>query len=461
MPDNFQPYSPDDLQDFENKGWMQMQEMLNKHLPEETPVRKTGIAPVWKWLAAACIVIGVAIPLIIRLYDKSIPAQNRQTATLATPGSAPNNSVVEAGKKDTASISDHPIVQHDGLNTKGKDTEITSGISIPSDAVNKQTSFTGKQKNNEIVPSQAVGYAHHFDSSKLQAVATKPTNTLPAGTSDPKKDSNHQVIVVQNTKPSSEQKAPQPEKPYWPEEEHEDNNTKRRNKVKAFNLALLLNRNTNAQQHTGNNLYDMPAYPSVTASVRISNSIGITTGLTANAPGNFNLSPKEGAMAMSLADPMANAKYSALMYTSASATYLTQAYYWQVPLTFDYFPVKNVKLYAGANLAFVQKVLLTEQTTTVNAGAISPAITTTNVPVLRSNSTYEASVNDNGVSYTLKQFDPRMTVGGFYQIKNLMLGVQYSRAIQPSLMQRSAAIPNSNNSVVNFSIGVKLFDKHK
>ena len=470
MPDNYQPYNPEDLQDLENKGWMQMQKMLNKHLPEEAPVRKIGIAPIWKWLAAACIILGLAVPLVMKLNNKPVLSNNDQATKLIKPDSL-NNVVTSKGKSDTTSGLNGAMAQKEASNINNKNDGTPSIASISTDSVdkkladknitvNKDAPSLEKFTDGKRTAPQIVGNTNRFDSSKLQAVAIKPSNTLPLA-SNTKKDSSRQIVIAQNTKPSSEQKTPKPEKPYWPEEEHEDNNAKHRYAAKSFDLALLLNRNTNAQQRTGNSLYDIPAYPSVTASVRISKSVGITTGLTANAPGNFNLSPNGGTTAMNLASPTANSKPSSLMYASSSASYLTQAYYWQVPLTFDYFPVKNVKLYAGANLAFVQKVLLTEQTTTVNAAAMSPSVRTTNTPVLKSNSAYEASVNDNGTSYTLRQFDPRMTVGGFYQVKSLILGVQYSRAIQPSLMQRSADLPNSNNSIVNFSVGIKLFDKHK
>lgn len=224
---------------------------------------------------------------------------------------------------------------------------------------------------------------------------------------------------------------------------------------KIFDMAVLLNRNLSKSIATGNSLYDIPVYPTVTASIRLSQKMGLTTGITANAPSEvFGSSASELSMSPtsltasdrspSLTSDRPESKYATSSFAAAGSGSLVvrQAFYWQVPVLLDFWPVKHFKLSAGTNLAFAQKVLV-EQGIGDNAS----------VQLMN-----YSSLQGNGMQgNNIRMFDPRMNFGGQYQWRRTLIGLHFSRSVLSSTRQVDGVDQNYFNQMVNFTFGFKLF----
>lgn len=246
----------------------------------------------------------------------------------------------------------------------------------------------------------------------------------------------------------------------------EENDAKEKAKQKKnVQLALLLNRNVSDKNvSSGNQLYDLPVYPSVAASVKITKKVGISSGISVSAPGNLTNGTQSStstyASALYAAPASANnGAFSGTVITKPvtginavnsqsgslkleSNDYVgavRQAYYWQIPIMVDFFPVNNLRLSAGTDLSFIQKVLVADGVSTDGS--------------LQSLSAYNS---ESGYSQ-MRGFDPRLSIGAQYQLKKVMLGAKFSRSFQPALQFTNGVLPNQNNQIFNFSLGYRLF----
>ena len=243
---------------------------------------------------------------------------------------------------------------------------------------------------------------------------------------------------------------------YFGEKEEKEKAATHKAKV---DVAVLVNRNMAADKgnQNGGSIYNLPVYPAVSASVRISDRIGFSAGLGTAAPGNFTNTSIGGPVAMSspaygayvnatiapasdekvfLTTNSQNAKFVSL---SANTTdQIQQAYYWQIPLLFDYYVGHtNLKLSAGTDFSIVQKVLVG------NAYASQ----------LMDGGTF----NSSGNVYQVRNFDPRLSVGAQYKVNRFLIGARFSRSFQPALQYNGAPTNGGNNQVFNFSIGYSFF----
>ncbi|QES89594.1 hypothetical protein [Rhizosphaericola mali] len=246
----------------------------------------------------------------------------------------------------------------------------------------------------------------------------------------------------------------------------EENDAKEKAKQKKnVQLALLLNRNVSDKNiSSGNQLYDLPVYPAVTASLKITKKIGISSGVSVSAPGNLTNGAQNTTTTYTstlYAAPAAanNGAFTGTVITqpvaginavnSTTGTLklesdnyvgaVRQAYYWQIPIMVDFFPINNLRLSAGTDLSFIQKVLVADGVSTDGS--------------LQSLSAY-----NNESSYSqMRGFDPRLSIGAQYQLKKVMLGAKFSRSFQPALQFTNGILPNQNNQIFNFSLGYRLF----
>ncbi len=199
-------------------------------------------------------------------------------------------------------------------------------------------------------------------------------------------------------------------------------------------------------------------YPAVSASIKISPKVGFSTGLSTAAPGNFTNTSIGGPVAASspayayssyansvaqqsndkafLASNSLNGKE--VSFGANSANEVQQAYYWQIPLMFDYYVShSNLKLSAGTDFSIIQKVLV--------GNAYSSQLMDGN------------AYNNSGSVYQVRNFDPRLSVGAQYRINRLLIGARFSRSFQPALQYNGAPTNGGNNQVFNFSIGYSFF----
>lgn len=238
---------------------------------------------------------------------------------------------------------------------------------------------------------------------------------------------------------------------YFDEKEEKEKAATNKPKV---DLAVLVNRNMGADKgnQSGTSLYNLPVYPAVSASVKISSKVGFSTGVSTAAPGNFTNTSISGPVAMSspaynlYGNSIAQSSNDKAFLTSSSstskevsfagnsATEVQQAYYWQIPLMFDYYIAhSNLKLSAGTDFSIIQKVLV--------GNAYSSQ--------LMNGNTY----NNIGGVYQVRNFDPRLSVGAQYRINKMLIGARFSRSFQPALQYNGAPTNGGNNQVFNFSIG--------
>ncbi|PZP47047.1 MAG: hypothetical protein DI598_11490 [Pseudopedobacter saltans] len=243
--------------------------------------------------------------------------------------------------------------------------------------------------------------------------------------------------------------------------EEKEKEEKASSKVKPkVDLAVLVNRNMTDKNtnQSGNSLYNMPIYPALNASVKLSDKVGFTTGVGTAAPGNFTNTSISGPVSM--ASPAYNSYVSSITQptqsndkafltsnsltakevalTSQSSSTVQQAYYWQIPLMFDYYMAQSkLKLSGGTDFSIIQKVLVGNSYSSQ----------------LMDGSAY----NNSGGVYQLRNFDPRLSVGAQYRVNQFLFGARFSRSFQPAIQYNGAATNGGNNQVFNFSIGYSFF----
>lgn len=249
---------------------------------------------------------------------------------------------------------------------------------------------------------------------------------------------------------------------YFGDKEGKENGQHTAGHKAKVDLAVLANRNiTSGATPNGGSLYSLPIYPAVNASVKVSNHIGFTTGISTASPGNFSNSANGGnsnvfASASSGAysffpNTTVNKSTNSNAFISPNSSFtsedvnlgsnntqIQQAYYWQIPVLFDYYVGNTkLKLSAGTDFSIIQKVL-------VGNGANSQLLGG------------DAFNNANGL-YRVRNFDPRMSFGAQYRINNLLLGARFSRSFQPAFQYNGVSINGGNNQVFNFSIGYSFW----
>lgn len=246
---------------------------------------------------------------------------------------------------------------------------------------------------------------------------------------------------------------------FFEKNEKEEKTSTHKQKAKV-DLAVLVNRNMTDKNYnqSGNSLYSLPVYPAVNASVKLSDKVGFTTGVGTAAPGNFTNTSISGPVAMSSPayssyvnsvvqqTPTSDKAFltsnsmtsSEVSLRSESASQVQQAYYWQIPLMFDYYTVQSrLKLSAGTDFSIIQKVLVGNSYSSQ----------------LMDGATY----NNSGGVYQIRNFDPRLSVGAQYKINNFLFGARFSRSFQPAIQYNGAPTNGGNNQVFNFSIGYSFF----
>ncbi|WP_447641848.1 MULTISPECIES: hypothetical protein [Chitinophagaceae] len=318
--------------------------------------------------------------------------------------------------------------------------------------------FSNKDLANNT-EKQAITQTNPGNKENVEAASEFRKRMNQALWDEEKSDSAKQVVLAKTKKAQSDsqliaRRREQLEQYFGQKENKEKETASHTAKV---DLAVSVNRNMTADKVNANNssIYGLPVYPAVSASVKLSEKIGFTTGLGTAAPGNFTNASISGPVAMSspaysaylnAAASGASASSGKTFITSNSSTVkdvtlsasspmeVQQAYYWQIPLMFDYYVVHSqLKFSAGTDFSIIQRVLV--------GNAYSSQ--------LMSSSTY----NSSGGVYQVRNFDPRLSIGAQYRLNKFLLGARFSRSFQPALQYNGAPTNGGNNQVFNISVG--------
>jgi|GEM_PF-3812183 len=312
--------------------------------------------------------------------------------------------------------------------------------------------------NNDVAATQPKS----IDKENVEAQSRFRARMTQAIWDEAKSDSVKQALIVKNKKAQSDSQLNALRREQL-EQYFAQNEKKEKSASPKFNpkmdVAVLVNRNMTDKGYSGNggSIYSLPVYPAVNASLKISEKIGFTTGLGTAAPGNFTSPSVGGSSYMSspvsdvssgspgiVARPATTNGKSFLTSNSSNAREVAllgdagndvqQAYYWQIPLMFDYYIAQSrLKLSAGTDFSIIQKVLVG------NAYASQ----------LMGGSAY----NNSGGVYQVRNFDPRLSIGAQYKLNRLLLGARFSRSFQPALQYNGVPTNGGNNQVFNISVG--------
>jgi hypothetical protein len=465
MPEEKSPYDFTPPPFLEDQGWEQMRRLLDEHLPQQP---KGGVFRLFPWQAVAACAAG-----LLCLVTPSLLKDSRQPAagnghTIAvtagdssrqhdayTAGIQPVQPAVAAPEKTPVDVDTGPATAsaaakapstlsaaftnkiHSANHTQPIDTTVHN-TPLPVTAFNGTSSFpnttgnlnnTGNTSNTGHQPAAVAGTG---------TTAPPGTGTLSSGT------------TASSVPPAQKQKPM-----VWPSFDVPSARKNATEHPHGVNVAVQLNRNMAGHvSQSEQQLYDLPVYPSLLASVNISQKFSLSTGISAFTPGNFGstATPPQSLVMSGSTEP------TNFSVVNGKET-IRQAYYWQVPVTLNFSLRKNLTLSAGTSLAFLQKVLIQRDET---AYSYSPSVnTSTNTS--RSLLSADALSNTSaGATYSVRRFDPRMVLGAQYQLNRFQIGVQYGRSISNSVVFKNAPDGKGNkNEILNFSVGYNLFQQKK
>lgn len=421
-----------ELQLLENQGWEQMQQLLDLHMPQEpvAPVVSRPVRRLCYLVAAACILFLFLIPSL--LCDSRLTIRGLMPETAVISGVAAING-------------------HTGSNV------ITAKATTPA------THSTGNSVNGSTEPAVTTDYITHAGVTAGNEIAANLYSTMP--------DSMQytESIAAQNSALAAAQtpgtagslhtalatRLPLLEfKDETPAAEAEKMKMK---KQALLSVAFQLKHNLNSgNMHTGNLMYDLPAYPALSASVRLNSKISLSTGVSVFAPGHFN----QPVASSETSTPSNNAGIASPLAIS-STEQIKQAWYVQVPVTMDLAVRKNLSVSSGAEFAFLHKILIQRnaQVSGVNLVAASSRVTADKSTESKLISPGELKETAAGQQYQIRTSERRFMLSLQYQLSKYTFGLQYSRSLNPSVNLISQPWYNSRNETFSISVGIRLFKK--
>lgn len=419
-----------DLHHLENQGWEQMQQLLDQHLPREpklAPVRP--IRPLFVLVAAACMGVLFCMPSLLTDTTYTPPfvmtlTDNPSPKELPNPsrgGFLPQYQQEENTAERPALALIHPSVTSASA-TNADATTINASHSPAIHSYN--SSFITDSGDNSLLAAMA---------SIVSITQLLPSETVNAPTEE--------TLPV---------RLPIIEFPMPPASTSEK--LAALNKQALLSVAVQLNRNLSAKHFTtDNSLYNLPVYPSVSASIHINKYISFSTGISVLASGHFD---KQGVSETST--PVSGNGVASTMAV-VDKDNVRQAYYWQIPVTMDVAVRRNLAVSSGAGFAFLQKVLVQRESRTTDANA-NAYVTRTATPVINTLlNRAEVQETPAGKLYNVKSAERRLLFNVQYQLKKFNLGLQYSRALSPSVVFPEHPEMNMRNETLTLSIGFRLF----
>ncbi|GGH65330.1 hypothetical protein HNQ91_002103 [Filimonas zeae] len=420
-----------ELQQLENQGWEQMVQMLNQHLPQEAPP-SAPVRPVrilFMLVAAACLGILFCMPVLLTDSHRTVlpelsyadgpaTAHPLPNPAYAGTGTSPFMPVMASGNKPGAHLNRHSATMATALiPAYGKLIPETAGTD--SSFVNTLLALTDIKPMpvNTALPSEA---------GTLPVSAERIPERLP-------------LLFFPEAAPATAAEAAL------------------KNKQPLLSLVVQLNHNLTSQYYnTGNMMYNLPAYPSVTASVHVSKNISFTTGFSVLSSGSLNGQIKSEAIT-----PVTNSNGDAASAIArVDQDVVKQAFYMQVPVTMDVAVRRNLAVSSGAGFAFLQKTLVQREarTTDANNNQLVPATTAPGVTSTLL-SKEEVAATAAGRMYNIRSSERRFLLNVQYQLKKFNIGLQYSRALSPSVEFYGHPERNIRNQTLTLSVGMPLFQR--
>lgn len=417
-----------ELQQLENQGWEQMLQMLNQHLPQEAPPHPAPVRPIrYLFMLAAAACLGMLFCMPVLLTDSHRPVLPE---TVYTDG--PSRHLLSNPTDTSSGVLHFAPAFGTGITTTAFQKQPAAATaSTPTIAIAAPEHYIN---NYDSVVNAAFTNA---DAQVIACTALVPSAAATGIASDEKIPQRLPLIFFPEAAPATAAQAAL------------------KNKQSLLSLSVQLNHNLNSQYYnTGNFLYNIPAYPSVTASVHVNKNISFTTGISVMAPGSLN-----GQVKSEASTPVNNGDVATSMAV-VDRDVVRQAYYMQVPVTMDVAVRRNLAISSGAGFAFLQKALVQREARTTDAGnnefvprTARPAITTT---LLNKQEATEPATSASRL-YNIKRSERRFLLNIQYQLKNFTFGLQYSRALSPSVEFPDHPERNIRNQTINLSVGMPLF----
>ncbi|RFM28010.1 hypothetical protein [Deminuibacter soli] len=439
------PEDQDDIHDYgpppsflEDTGWAQMRSLLDTHMPVATespvvplPVRSRLRLLLWPALVAATLFLGLPMHTRDALQQSSIP-EDIAVHAATKPGDAQNN--------NTTTLIDTTVHNNQPLSIAGQTStiepatrrfvagEVGGNAKIGRKPVHGNSFSAAAGANNEAPPvANATRQANSADTMAASPLATSAAkitspDSLTAKTATPTDKSKDSTVKSAAKKQITRQP--------------------------LLGVALELNKTIARHSHPNSLLYQAPVFPSLKATIHINNRWGISTGVALFAPGNFKHPVTQQVPVVNLVSNLA------LVTTKET---VDQVYYWKIPILAEYNINRNISVFGGIELAFLQKVLVNKQE---NFNSASDTVTTLRVNnYLLSGGTVDRAAL--GQSYDVRKFDPRATVGVQYHFNRFYAGVQYSQALQNSVVYKNYSYQPSKNKMINFTVGFNLLKSKK
>lgn len=402
-----------DLPDLENQGWEQMKILLDRHLPQgntSAPVASYTPSIVWPIAALWLAILFFTPVLIIDIGRNTSAVGEIASTTTHTADSAAPVSITDTVATEAIAV----------LTTAAVD-----GSSVHQPSVEEYTVQT--TLNTHISPVR-------------QPVSAEAANA-PLSSGFTASSDSASIHTLDHILPEQQKLVDDPARIIIP--------AKPARFADKWALAVQVNRSLNSRTpSTDNNLYNLPVYPSFTASYYLNKKISISTGLAALAPGHLNKPISNRT------DNIYIAGQPATPFAVTNKEEIKQTYYFQVPVTIDIHLKNHFILSAGVGLAFLHKALL--QTDNNSNNLRDSSITVTSFRELLAPASIEAQT-EVGKLYEIRQFDPRYLLGVSYEWRRFQLGLQYMRAIRPSVVSKYQPELNNHTELLNLHVGFQLF----
>lgn len=392
----------------EDKGWQQMRNLLDLHMPQAEP----------------------GLPGRLRLLSWLVPAAALLLFTLPTRT--------------------HDVQQR--LQQNSRDQVFVSSIHQPS-PIDTIVHFTenSQQHSGQVRNEQAgkTGNPENKEEDKNEVSSLKYLQAAIAGGQGFQYLSNE--FLVQPGNPSTYQPIHLPGNERSKTGNAADGEHNRANNKTAqhFGLSVELNKTITGHTTEAKDLfYKIPVYPSLRATWAFSKMLGLSTGVSAFSPGNFQ-HPQTQETTLT---------YQASLGVIRGKETVQQVYYWKIPLLLDVQVAKHVTVSAGADFAFLQKVLVKREESydNVNSTPVPEPSSVSDTYLLRASAVGNSSLAQ---SYDVRRFDPRWTVGAQYHLNRFYAGVQYGQSFKPAVSYKNFPQQKSRNKVVTFTVGFNLFKK--
>ena len=458
MPEERHPYDFNPPPFLEDQGWEQMRLLLDEHLPQQPTPGVFRRMFSWQVMAAcaAGLLLCLVTPSLLKDTRPMAPEANHAAANTPTSSNSQGGTTLLPGNTINGHTNNNIANTHTGTTNVDVDTgPAMTGKTGP--VVLAQSSLSASNQhnhNNQPIDTSVRYHPQQFQAANATNAASTGNETAVTGNNTQASTASAAPAAKQAQLPVTSSPAQSNKNIIWPSFDVPSSH-KPAETGHGVNVAVQLNRNvTGNVSQDAQQLYNLPVYPSLTASVDISKKFSLTTGISAFTPGNFGGAPSPNQVQVT------SGQY-AFSAVSGKET-IKQAYSWQIPMTINFAVKKNLTLSAGTSLAFLQKVLVQHDETVYNYAGPSSANSTNSNSESRLLSADALSNTNAGANYTVRRFDPRLLLGAQYQINRFQIGVQYGRAFSPSVVLKNAPDAKGNkNEVFNFSVGYNLFQPKK